>query len=167
MDKIQKFLISAGRKDLAQEYYEKVSASPLKTKVIEFANSITDWENAEIEDLEAMTKNLNNVKLWKELFNAPSLSNLELFLANEDIFEKYPKAKEAYKIASPDIKMEMLCKLYNIEYSNNANTAQIQYKYLQKHFPTSKADLLPTAKSLDGSVGDDDLPYETALKKHG
>jgi len=58
MDEIQKVLIKAGRKDLAQKYYEKVAAKTVKKPLIEtktkFDNNSFDW------------KDIRNAKKWIE-----------------------------------------------------------------------------------------------------
>ena len=65
MDDIQKTLIEAGRKDLAQEYFEKTTSTNKKAKIYG-QDEIGQAMNYAIEELESAIKNVKNPDGWAE-----------------------------------------------------------------------------------------------------
>jgi len=61
MDEIQKILIQAGRKDLAQEYYNKISSEGEEGMALNYA----------MKELIESIKNVKNPKGWAEKHSNP------------------------------------------------------------------------------------------------
>ena len=124
MDKIQRFLVTAGRKDLAQEYYEKTSTYDDLTKEEKI---IVDENDNAGELLEEERDIIGNVDFLNKI-----IKNIPKFYIYGDpdiglMYVKNPKDRKALRFLSADL-TDNGCKWVYIE------SDELQDSFLSSHF---------------------------------
>lgn len=91
MDKIQKELIKLGRKDLAEEYYNKVSGFYAQDAPHFHNGKFHGWSNVEKEYAKSLVEDLKVYNVKAKTGRSP-LVNQKMLLIHQDDFSKAIKA---------------------------------------------------------------------------